>query len=35
MKYPSREVLMDLGRWAAGQGILTQQQIDGKMESLA
>ncbi|MGD9788334.1 MAG: Eco57I restriction-modification methylase domain-containing protein [Sulfuricellaceae bacterium] len=35
MKYPARETLMELGRWSAGQGTLTQQQVDEKLESLA
>jgi hypothetical protein len=35
IKYPSREMLMTLGRWAKDQTILTQTQIDQKLASLA
>lgn len=34
MKYPSRDTLIELGRWAMQQGILTQQKIDAKLEEL-
>lgn len=34
MKYPSRDALLALGRWAAGRGALAQHQIDEKVESL-
>ena len=34
MKYPSRSALIQLGEWAAGQGILTQDQIDAKLGTL-
>ncbi|MDP2828880.1 MAG: Eco57I restriction-modification methylase domain-containing protein [Sulfuricellaceae bacterium] len=34
MKYPSREVLMELGRWAKNQGTLTQEQIDQGLENI-
>jgi adenine-specific DNA-methyltransferase len=35
MKYPSRDVLIQLGKWAMRQGSLTQDQIDGKLGALA
>lgn len=35
LKYPSREVLTRLGLWAMAQGLLTQDGIDKKIESLA
>ncbi len=34
MKYPSREVLMELGRWARNQRTLTQEQIDRGLENI-
>lgn len=34
LKYPSRETLIELGNWAAGQGTLTQEQIDAKLDAL-
>lgn len=34
MKYPSREVLIQLGEWAMQQGTLTQAQIDAKLKTL-
>lgn len=34
MKYPSRETLMELGEWAKQLGMLTQGQIDARLESL-
>lgn len=34
IKYPSRSALIQLGEWAAGQGILTQDQIDAKLGTL-
>ncbi|MDP3686861.1 MAG: SAM-dependent methyltransferase, partial [Sulfurimicrobium sp.] len=34
LKYPSREVLMKLGRWARKQGMLTQEQIDQGLGSI-
>jgi len=34
MKYPSRDALMEMGRWAAAQGTLAQEQIDRKVGSL-
>jgi adenine-specific DNA-methyltransferase len=34
MKYPSREVLSQLGHWVAAQGPLTQEQIDAKLDAL-
>jgi adenine-specific DNA-methyltransferase len=33
MKYPSRAVLEELGRWAKDKGQLTQEQIDRKLEN--
>lgn len=35
MQYPSRETLIELGKWAMQQGTLTQELIDAKLESLA
>ena len=35
MKYPSREVLIALGKWASTQGTLTPEQIDQKIASIA
>jgi tRNA1(Val) A37 N6-methylase TrmN6 len=35
IKYPSREMLMTLGKWAKDQITLTQTQIDQKLASLA
>jgi len=35
MQYPSRKVLIQLGTWAMGQGKLTQDQMDVKLETLA
>jgi len=34
MKYPSRDALIQLGEWAAGQGALTQDRIDAKLKAL-
>jgi len=34
MKYPSRDALMELGKWAMQQGTLTQEQIDARMGTL-
>ncbi len=34
MKYPSREILIELGEWAMRQGMLTQEQIDAKVATL-
>ncbi len=34
MKYPSREMLMELGRWAMQQSELSQSNIDGKFGTL-
>ena len=35
MKYPSRDALIALGRWASTQGVMKQEQIDKKIESIA
>jgi adenine-specific DNA-methyltransferase len=35
MKYPSRDVLIQLGEWAIQQGSLTQSMIDDKFEAVA
>lgn len=35
MKYPSRVALIALGRWASTQGVMSQEQIDKKIESIA
>ncbi|SAY38323.1 hypothetical protein [Candidatus Synechococcus spongiarum] len=35
MQYPSRYALIQLGKWAMGQGTLTQDQMDAKLETLA
>ena len=35
MKYPSRDVLNALGRWAVTQGTMSQEQIDQKIASIA
>lgn len=35
MKYPSRDTLTELGKWAMQQGTLTQEQIDARLETLA
>lgn len=35
MKYPSREALIELGKWTIEQGELTQEVIDGEMERIA
>ena len=35
MKYPSRDVLIEIGQWAMQQGELTQTMIDAKLETLA
>lgn len=35
MKYPSRKVLIELGKWAFRQGNLTQEMIDKEMERIA
>lgn len=34
MKYPSREILIELGEWAARQEDLTQEKIDAKLGAL-
>ncbi len=34
MKYPNRETLIDFGKWAMQQGVLTQNQIDDKLRAL-
>ncbi len=34
MKYPSRDALTDLGKWAMQQGTLTQELIDAKLGTL-
>lgn len=34
MKYPSRDALTELGKWAMQQGTLTQEQIDAKLGTL-
>jgi hypothetical protein len=34
MKYPSRNTLTELGKWAMQQGTLTQEQIDAKLGTL-
>ncbi|MDR2209691.1 MAG: Eco57I restriction-modification methylase domain-containing protein [Azoarcus sp.] len=34
MKYPSRDTLVRLGEWAMQQDMLTQEQIDTKLETL-
>jgi hypothetical protein len=34
MKYPSRDTLTELGKWAIQQGTLTQEQIDAKLGTL-
>jgi hypothetical protein len=34
MKYPGRDTLMELGKWATQQEELTQAKIDGKLKSL-
>ncbi|MCQ4162770.1 Eco57I restriction-modification methylase domain-containing protein [Roseomonas sp. GC11] len=34
MKYPSRDVLTELGEWASQRGLLTQAQIDAKLGTL-
>ncbi len=35
MKYPSRDALIELGKWAKQKGNLTQEQIDAKLETLS
>ena len=35
MKYPHRDALIQLGTWAMQQGMLSQDQIDAKLGSLA
>ena len=35
IKYPNRETLIELGKWAVKQGELTQGMIDEKMERIA
>ena len=35
MKYPSRDVLIQLGKWAMRQGSITQGQIDGNLGAMA
>lgn len=34
MQYPSRQDLVELGKWAMGQGTLTQDQMDAKLKTL-
>ncbi|MDR1276113.1 MAG: Eco57I restriction-modification methylase domain-containing protein [Candidatus Accumulibacter sp.] len=34
MKYPNREILVELGEWAMRQGRLTQEQINAKLGTL-
>jgi tRNA1(Val) A37 N6-methylase TrmN6 len=34
IKYPSRDALIELGRWARESGALTQQQIDERVEGI-
>lgn len=34
LKYPSRDTLISLGQWAKGKGVLSQKQIDNKINSL-
>ena len=34
MKYPSRDALIQLGKWAMQQDALTQTQIDAKLGTL-
>lgn len=34
MRYPSRDTLIELGKWAMQQGTLTQEQIDAKLGTL-
>jgi len=34
IKYPSRDILFDLGTWAMQQGKLTQEMIDSKLGTL-
>ena len=34
MRYPSREALMTLGRWANGRASVSQVEIDGRVECL-
>ena len=34
LKYPSREALCRLGTWAMQQDVLTQEQIDAKLETM-
>jgi adenine-specific DNA-methyltransferase len=34
IKYPSRDTLVELGRWAREQGALTQDKIDRKIEGI-
>jgi hypothetical protein len=35
LKYPSREALISIGKWAMRQGELTQEMIDKRLENLA
>jgi adenine-specific DNA-methyltransferase len=35
MKYPSRDILQKLGKWASLQRVLTQEIIDNKIESIS
>jgi adenine-specific DNA-methyltransferase len=35
MKYPSRETLLELGKWARQQATLSQETIDNRLERLA
>ena len=35
IKYPTRTVLIELGKWAARQGELTQAMIDDKLKTFA
>lgn len=34
MKYPSREMLISLGRWASRQGGLTQKEMGNRIREL-
>ncbi|MBI5936442.1 MAG: Eco57I restriction-modification methylase domain-containing protein [Betaproteobacteria bacterium] len=35
LKYPSRDALIKLGRWAVAHPTMTQEQLDNKIESMA
>lgn len=35
LRYPSRDALVQLGRWAVGDTLLTQEDIDTKLEALS